>query len=158
MKWQYAGGFQHTMTSASLAKRPPFNILAVDGGGTRGIFPAQLLARVEDATGRRVRDCFDLLAGTSTGAIVVGAAAAGVPMENVVTLFERHSQEIFPRSRLPTLLVAAFRSRYSRTPLDRVLQRHLPASLLEEIATPLMITSADLGHGRCPCLQVPLSP
>lgn len=135
------------MTSASEANTQPFSILAVDGGGARGVYPAQLLARVEEATGRRVRDCFDLLAGTSTGAIVAGAAAAGVPMESVVSLFERHVQEIFPKPHLPALLVAALRSRYSRAPLDRVLQMHLPNLQLEEIATPLMITSADIATG-----------
>ena len=135
------------MTNASVANGPAFSILAVDGGGTRGVFPAQLLARVEEATGRRVRDCFDLLAGTSTGAIVVGAAAAGVPMDSVVTLFERHAQDIFPKSRLPALLMAAFRSKYSRAPLDRVLQMHLPEVLLEDLASPLMITSADIATG-----------
>ncbi len=42
-----------------------FSILAVDGGGTRGIYAAQILAKVEEALGQPVRDCFDLLAGTS---------------------------------------------------------------------------------------------
>ena len=131
----------------SNASEAPFSILAVDGGGTRGIFPAQLLARVEEATGRQVRDCFDLLAGTSTGAIVAGAAAAGVPMESVVTLFERHAREIFPKPRFPGILVAGFRSRYSRAPLERVLHMHLPEVRLEDVTTPLLITSADVTTG-----------
>ena len=124
-----------------------FKILAVDGGGTRGVYPAQVLARIEDATGQPVRDCFDLLAGTSTGAIVVGAAAAGIEMKSVVTLFERHAPVIFPKPRIPALLSAAFRSKYSRGPLERVLKMYLPERTLGELTTPLMITSADIATG-----------
>lgn len=54
-----------------------FYILALDGGGTRGIYSAQVLAHVEDTFDVPIRDCFDLIAGTSTGSIIAGAAAAG---------------------------------------------------------------------------------
>ena len=124
-----------------------FSILAVDGGGTRGIFAAQILARVEEALGQRVRECFDLLAGTSTGSIIVGAAAAGIPLGEVVDLFERESPRIFGKSRLPSLISALLRSRYSRAPLERVLEEYLPQTILRDISTPLMITSADISTG-----------
>ena len=53
-------------------------ILSIDGGGVRGIIPAQVLVRLErkirrksgDA-GARIADCFDMLAGTSTGGLLV---------------------------------------------------------------------------------------
>ena len=48
-------------------------ILAIDGGGIRGIIPALVLAEIEDRTGRRVADLFDLVAGTSTGGILAAA-------------------------------------------------------------------------------------
>ena len=75
--------------------------MAVDGGGTRGIYAAQILARVEEALGQAVKDCFDLLAGTSTGSIIAGAAAAGIPLGEVVDLFERESPRIFGESAIP---------------------------------------------------------
>lgn len=49
---------------------PRFNILSIDGGGIRGIIPAMILARIERRTGRRITEMFDLIAGTSTGAIL----------------------------------------------------------------------------------------
>ena len=124
-----------------------FSILAVDGGGTRGIYAAQILARVEEALGRPVRECFDLLAGTSTGSIIVGAAAAGIPLGEVVGLFERESPRIFAKSRLPSMISVLLRSRYSRAPLERVLEEYLPQTVLRDISTPLMITSADISTG-----------
>ncbi len=133
--------------------RPPaatkrdFSILAVDGGGARGIYPAQILARVEAALGQPVRDCFDLLAGTSTGSIIAGAAAAGIPLGEVVSLFEMESPRIFGKSRLLSRLSALWRSRYSRATLERVLQEYLPQIVLRDVSTPLMITSADISTG-----------
>lgn len=48
-------------------------VLSLDGGGVRGIMPAMWLARLEQVTGRKVSDLFDLVAGTSTGGILACA-------------------------------------------------------------------------------------
>ena len=129
------------------SERGNFSILAVDGGGTRGIYAAQILARVEEALGQTVKDCFDLLAGTSTGSIIAGAAAAGIPLGEVVGLFERESPRIFGRARFPSLISVFLRSRYSRATLEKVLQEYLPQTVLRDVSTPLMITSADITTG-----------
>ena len=129
-----------------------FSILALDGGGCRGIYIAQILARVEQALGAPIRDCFDLIAGTSTGSIVAGAAAAEIPMDTIVGLFEHESSRIFrkPRfaARFSLLLHMLFRSRYSRRALEKVLADYVPHLTLGEMHTPLMITSADISTGR----------
>jgi len=44
-------------------------ILAIDGGGIRGVIPAVLLAEIEKRTGQPISELFDLIAGTSTGGI-----------------------------------------------------------------------------------------
>ena len=51
----------------------PRRILAIDGGGIRGIIPAVALAALERETGTPTRDQFDFVAGTSTGAVIAGA-------------------------------------------------------------------------------------
>ena len=123
------------------------SILAVDGGGVRGIFAAELLAKVEQALGQKVSDCFDLLAGTSTGSIVAGAAAVGIPMEKVVRLFEMEAPLIFRKGRFPARVKMFFRSRYSNKSLEQTLTEYVPRTLMGEVATPLMITSADMATG-----------
>ena len=132
---------------ARISNTEGFSILAVDGGGTRGIYAAQILARLEQNLGQRVKDCFDLLAGTSTGSIITGAAAAELPMEEIVRLFEKESPRIFRKTRFPSCLSMLFCSRYSRGSLEEVLQKYLPHMTLGEVPTPLMITSADISTG-----------
>ena len=86
--------------------KAPFRVLCLDGGGMRGIYQAtylntfmqRLRASGTDATdpGRG----FDLLVGTSTGGIVACALAAGVPLADVLSLYNLHGDKIFPRQRL----------------------------------------------------------
>ena len=122
-----------------------FSILALDGGGARGIYPAQVLAGIEQTYGAKIKDCFDLLAGTSTGSIIAGGAAAGIPMEQIVKLFEDESPRIFRKGRLR---LGLFRSKYSWKLLDKALKTHLPSVTLGQISSALMITSSDISTGR----------
>ncbi|MDD9973730.1 MAG: CBASS cGAMP-activated phospholipase [Candidatus Poribacteria bacterium] len=122
-----------------------FHILALDGGGTRGMYTAQLLAKIEEAFGTRIKTCFDLIAGTSTGAIIAGAAVSDIPMTDIVQLFETETPYIFRRRwyRIPLFL-----SKYPSEQLAQVIAKHIPATLLGEIATPLMITSSEIAKSE----------
>lgn len=121
-----------------------FHILALDGGGARGIYPAQLLASVEQALGAPVKESFDLIAGTSTGSIIAGAAAVGIPMTQVVDLFNSETARIFQKRRLGSFHV---RSKYALHPLEQVVRNHVSRTRLGEVTTPLMITSSDISTG-----------
>jgi predicted acylesterase/phospholipase RssA len=81
----------------------PFRVLSLDGGGMRGIYTAAFLDRVCDQQSKRKGEGgldlglgFDLIVGTSTGAIVGCAAAIGCPMSKVVTLYRENGRKIFP--------------------------------------------------------------
>ena len=55
-----------------------FRILAIDGGGSRGILPAIVLADLERRTNRPIIDLFDMIVGTSTGGLIaLGLACPG---------------------------------------------------------------------------------
>lgn len=123
-----------------------FKILALDGGGIRGIYAAHVLARLEDALQFPLSRCFDLIAGTSTGSILAGAAATEVQMQTVVGLFESEAGFIFKRKRVSCF--PFLRSRYSTEPLKRAIGEYLPAVTMGEITTPLMITSSDISTGK----------
>ena len=81
----------------------PYRVLSLDGGGMRGIYTGAFLARLTDqfarVRGESALDLglgFDLITGTSTGAIVGCALAVGRPMTDVVALYREHGPKIFP--------------------------------------------------------------
>ena len=122
-----------------------FHILALDGGGTRGIYTAQLLAQIEQAFGVPIKTYFDLIAGTSTGSIIAGAVVSDIPMADIVELFETETPYIFRRRwyRIPLFL-----SKYPNQKLAQIIAAHLPATPLGEIETPLMITSSEIAKSE----------
>ena len=63
-----------------------------------GVYGAYVLARLEDTLSAPVRERFDLIAGTSTGSILAGAASMNIPMETLVGLFESQANRIRSRS------------------------------------------------------------
>ncbi|MGE4069822.1 MAG: CBASS cGAMP-activated phospholipase [Lysobacterales bacterium] len=74
-----------------------FHILALSGGGYRGLYTARILADLEGHVGEPLARRFDLLAGTSIGGILALALALEIPAEKMVRLFEEHGEEIFRR-------------------------------------------------------------
>jgi tetratricopeptide (TPR) repeat protein len=55
------------------SKKVNYNILSIDGGGLRGIIPAVWLSEIEMRTRRPISHMFNMIAGTSTGAIIGSA-------------------------------------------------------------------------------------
>lgn len=53
-------------------------ILAVDGGGTRGAISVAMLAELEEQTGKPVQELFDMVGGTSTGAVIAAGIGLGL--------------------------------------------------------------------------------
>lgn len=76
-------------------------ILAIDGGGIRGILPAAVLALCEDrfCKGRTAGEFFDYIAGTSTGGIIALGLSIGLPARDILKIYQDHGAEIFPPRR-----------------------------------------------------------
>jgi hypothetical protein len=83
----------------------PKRILALDGGGIRGILTLQLLRKIEEILRERhdrpdmvLSDYFDLIGGTSTGAIIASALALGWSVERIDEVYRAFGNEIFDSS------------------------------------------------------------
>ncbi len=91
----------------------PFRVLSLDGGGMRGTYTATYLDRLASTFAKRrglealdIGAAFDLIVGTSTGGIIACALAKGVPLSEVVTLYQQYGSKIFTKG-LPTGLLSA---------------------------------------------------
>jgi predicted acylesterase/phospholipase RssA len=58
-------------------------VLVLDGGGSKGLFTLEMLQQLELCCGRPIRDCFDLIVGTSVGALIAGSIASGIPVQEM---------------------------------------------------------------------------
>jgi patatin-like phospholipase/acyl hydrolase len=88
---------------SSAVSNRPYRALCIDGGGMRGIYTAALLDRllsqyavIRDEPALDLGKGFDLISGTSTGAILGCAVAIGRPMSEIVGLYEENGRKIFP--------------------------------------------------------------
>ena len=72
-----------------------FQILALSGGGYKGLYTATIIADFEEHTGRPFATHFDLLSGTSIGGILTLALASGIPGKQIAELLKSHGRSIF---------------------------------------------------------------
>jgi len=95
--------------NASTAFSPgtaPKQILALDGGGVRGIVSVAFIERMEALLAKhpaygpsaRLHDVFDLVGGTSTGAIIGTAIALGMSTGDIKDFYFRLAPRVFRRS------------------------------------------------------------
>ncbi|MBV5329808.1 MAG: patatin-like phospholipase family protein [Chlorobium sp.] len=86
-----------------------YRVLSINGGGMRGIYAAAYLEALENSFKHRLgKDSFDigkgfdLIVGTSTGAIIGCGLAIGMHPSEIVKLYKDKGQRIFPQ-KLPSV-------------------------------------------------------
>jgi uncharacterized protein len=81
----------------------PRRLLAIDGGGLLGLIPAEALIQIEQqlnqitGTEKSLCDRFDLIGGTSTGAILAAGLALGMKAADLADFYLDYGQEIFTK-------------------------------------------------------------
>lgn len=71
------------------------NVLSIDGGGVRGIIPLACLVRLERLYGAPCREMFDMIAGTSTGAMIAAGLALGVSARGLLAMYRNLARSAF---------------------------------------------------------------
>ena len=82
----------------------PHRLLALDGGGIRGLITLGILERLEallkERTGQSLPQYFDYIAGTSTGAIIASGLARGLTVAQLVDFYTSCGEQMFESSKL----------------------------------------------------------
>jgi patatin-like phospholipase/acyl hydrolase len=122
-------------------------VLAIDGGGIRGLIPSLVLAEIESRTGRRIADLVDMIAGTSTGGILGCALGKPdpLPAAEIASIYEEEGPKIFDRSLLKriTSLGGYIDERYDSDGLVSALERYLGDTAMSAATVPLLLTAYD---------------
>lgn len=148
-------GYRILSREQHLSREGPKRILALDGGGVRGILTLGFLERIERILRQRhggdpnfrLCDYFDLIAGTSTGSIIAAALAQGRTVAAVIDLYRELASKVFTASPLRKGLL---RARYDKQALIEALQKELVAECLlrdERLQTGLLVVSKRLDTG-----------
>lgn len=83
-----------------------FRILSLDGGGAKGFYTLGILREIEAMIGCRLHERFDLVFGTSTGAIIAALIGLGHSVEEIHALYLKHVPVVMQR-KTPTEKSAA---------------------------------------------------
>lgn len=132
----------------------PFIIISFDGGGVRGkvslavakIIEQELQKVKKDA---QIKDAADLIAGTSTGAIIGGGLAQGLTAVQLDGYYDTFAKTVFSTSLLHKIrsLWGAVASKYTSIgPLLRTIIEDKPLS--SSLAKNLIITAVDVDTAK----------
>lgn len=129
------------------------NILAIDGGGIRGLIPALLIRKLEQLTGKRAHELFHIIGGTSTGGILTLLLTcpdkSGQPrhsIDEIVKLYTEKGQTMFQRPwwRAATTVGGLLGSKYPGKTVTNALRPYLEGAELKEALTDIVLTTYDI--------------
>lgn len=123
-------------------------ILAIDGGGIKGIFPAAFLASVEEEVQAPAGSYFDLIAGTSTGGIIALGLGLGFWARDMLSFYKELGPKIFSGNHLLRLLRWIGLSKYNGKPLRQALVDKFQDLKLGDSKNRLVIPSLSLETGE----------
>jgi patatin-like phospholipase/acyl hydrolase len=101
-------------------KKIKYNVLSIDGGGLRGIIPCVWLSEIESRTRRPISHMFNMISGTSTGAIIGSALTLpkfpnkSIPKfyaSDILDIYILHGSSIFANKK--STFMNLFSSKYS---------------------------------------------
>jgi patatin-like phospholipase/acyl hydrolase len=104
----------------------PKKILALDGGGIRGMLTVEVLAKIENLLRQKLgrgedfvlADYFDFVSGTSTGAIIAACVSIGMKVADIRSFYISSGEEMFDKA----FLLKRFRYKYEDEKLAAKMQ------------------------------------
>ncbi|MBI5670557.1 MAG: patatin-like phospholipase family protein [Chloroflexi bacterium] len=126
-------------------------ILSIDGGGMRGTITIAMLAELEAMTGKTCPELFDMVAGTSTGAIIAAGFGLGLSAQELLeTVYKRRLPQGF-RSQPQGIwlwlryIAGGLRSLYDLRPFLELLGPLATGKKIRDLQKPIVfMTTRDL--------------
>jgi len=148
--------FENFSDNKNIKKRiedgKPIRVLSIDGGGMRGIVPATYLETMENISGLGVSELFDVIVGTSTGAILsVGLTVANeknkpkYKASDFVKLYQNMGGVIFhKRHSILKVLDGIFWPSYDPSGYEKLLEAYFGETTISEALTEIVVPSIEL--------------
>ncbi|EGV51937.1 CBASS cGAMP-activated phospholipase [endosymbiont of Riftia pachyptila] len=133
------------------APSPKLQILALSGGGYRGLFTAKVLANLEEKAGCPLNQVFDVIAGTSIGGILACGIAQGIEAEAMAKGIQDEGLNIFPKSVFTSgkrIFTGAYDPKPLRNAIVSILGEDNANLPFNEIAAALLITTVSQTSAR----------
>lgn len=138
-------------------KKRVFTILSIDSGGVRGIIPARILQEIEEKTGKPIAELFDMVSGTSTGAIIAAGLTLPDPAhptkpkfsaKDMLNFYFHDAPKIFPEMRFKSLRKLSTGALYDPKPLEDIMARNFKDAKMRDALTSLLIPVTDIKNFR----------
>ena len=134
-------------------------VLAIDGGGIRGVIPARILVHIEEILREvsrdkkaKISDYFDLVAGCSTGGILTALILAPEPgyfAPEMVKLYVEYGDEIFTRSAITRVVDRGglFNPLYQHDAIEEILKKYVGDLKISDLVRPCLIPTYNIETG-----------
>jgi hypothetical protein len=123
-------------------------LLSIDGGGIRGIIPLVCLVRLESHLGGACHEIFDMIGGTSTGAIIAAGLSLGISARGLLALYKRFAQQAFQRLPWWEILLNLGNHRYSNDFVASTLDEIGADRPLNSLPNDILVTAKNTRSGR----------
>lgn len=135
---------------------PTYHVLALSGGGYRGLYTATVLAELEAALGRPIASHFDLVCGTSAGGMLALGLAAEIPASELKALFEDKGGRIFGARSLPRRLLGFWlTAKHDSAGLREVLTERFGGATIGDLKHPALVPAVNYSTGRGQFFKTP---
>lgn len=129
-----------------------FQILALSGGGYRGLFTAKFLEACEEEFQGKCAERFNLIAGTSIGALLAAGLASSVPATTLAAIMEDYGPKIFHRTFATSARRFFVSAPHSQRPVLEAIRKTLgdgvASTPLSSFSPPLVITAVNNTTGE----------
>ena len=134
-----------------------FKVLAIDGGGIKGLFASTILERIERDYNLSISDHFDMICGTSTGGLIALGLALKIPANELSRFYVEKGPEIFksgwPWARrladsYKLIRQIGYRGKYSDKALRKALEGVFEEKRIADLNNLVCIPSYTITEGR----------